>query len=169
MFQEGDKRQLRETSVHPSSSERYVHTFRDLSNFSGTINVTYRYLAGTPLNRKSKFSVCLRRNLHWVFPWAWGSYSKLQLWTWADNTVKDKTQNLWCGDLKHSHKMQLLHRDLFTSKLNSKHDSSQVFHDLGTKHFDFLTYNETKAFIWGLSHKMFTRTINSFITSDEFL
>eukprot|EP00064_Thunnus_orientalis_P002928 superscaffoldBa00000229_g2936 len=49
---EEDKRQLRETSVHPPSSERYVHTFRDLSNFSGTINVTYRYLAGTPLNRK---------------------------------------------------------------------------------------------------------------------
>jgi len=54
VFQEGDKRQLREASVHPPSSERYVHTFRDLSNFSGTINVTYRYLAGTPLNRKSK-------------------------------------------------------------------------------------------------------------------
>ncbi|MEQ2284931.1 Alpha-1,3-mannosyl-glycoprotein 4-beta-N-acetylglucosaminyltransferase C, partial [Ameca splendens] len=49
---EGDKRQLREASVHPPSSERYAHTFRDLSNFSGTINVTYRYLAGTPLNRK---------------------------------------------------------------------------------------------------------------------
>lgn len=56
VFQEGDKRQLREASVHPASSERYVHTFRDLSNFSGSINVTYRYLAGTPLNRKSKFS-----------------------------------------------------------------------------------------------------------------
>lgn len=54
MLQEGDKRQLREASVHPPSSERYAHTFRDLSNFSGTINVTYRYLAGTPLNRKSK-------------------------------------------------------------------------------------------------------------------
>ncbi|CAG05586.1 unnamed protein product [Tetraodon nigroviridis] len=55
---EGDKRQLREASVHPASSERYVHTFRDLSNFSGTINVTYRYLAGTPLNRKSEFIFC---------------------------------------------------------------------------------------------------------------
>lgn len=54
-LQEGDKRQLREASLHPPSSERYVHTFRDLSNFSGAINVTYRYLAGTPLNRKSKF------------------------------------------------------------------------------------------------------------------
>lgn len=66
-FQEGDKRQLRETSIHPPSSERYVHTFRDLSNFSGTINVTYRYLAGTPLSRKSKFSICLKRNLHGKF------------------------------------------------------------------------------------------------------
>lgn len=55
VIQEGDKRQLRESSVHPAGSERYVHTFRDLSNFSGTINVTYRYLAGTPLNRKSEF------------------------------------------------------------------------------------------------------------------
>lgn len=62
VLQEGDKRQLRETSIHPPSSERYVHTFRDLSNFSGTINVTYRYLAGTPLNRKSKFSFCLKSN-----------------------------------------------------------------------------------------------------------
>lgn len=59
VLQEGDKRQLRETSVHPPSSERYVHTFRDLSNFSGTSNITYRYLAGTPLNRKSKFCVFL--------------------------------------------------------------------------------------------------------------
>ncbi|XP_044048381.1 alpha-1,3-mannosyl-glycoprotein 4-beta-N-acetylglucosaminyltransferase C-like isoform X1 [Siniperca chuatsi] len=56
---EGDKRQLRETSAHPPSSERYVHTFRDLSNFSGTINVTYRYLAGTPLNRKKYLTIGL--------------------------------------------------------------------------------------------------------------
>ncbi|CAK6954556.1 alpha-1%2C3-mannosyl-glycoprotein 4-beta-N-acetylglucosaminyltransferase C [Scomber scombrus] len=56
---EEDKRQLRETSVHPPSSERYVHTFRDLSNFSGTINVTYRYLAGTPLNRKKYLTIGL--------------------------------------------------------------------------------------------------------------
>ncbi|XP_031722910.1 alpha-1,3-mannosyl-glycoprotein 4-beta-N-acetylglucosaminyltransferase C isoform X1 [Anarrhichthys ocellatus] len=56
---EGDKRQLRETSVHPSSAERYVHTFRDLSNSSGTINVTYRYLAGTPLNRKKYLTIGL--------------------------------------------------------------------------------------------------------------
>lgn len=41
--------------MHPTNSERYVHTFRDLSNFSGTINVTYRYLAGIPLPRKSKY------------------------------------------------------------------------------------------------------------------
>lgn len=41
--------------MHPANSERYVHTFRDLSNFSGTINVTYRYLAGIPLPRKSKY------------------------------------------------------------------------------------------------------------------
>lgn len=62
LIQEGDKRQLRETSVHPASSERYVHSFRDLSNFSGTINVTYRYLAGTPLNRKSEFIFCWKKN-----------------------------------------------------------------------------------------------------------
>ncbi|KAI4825117.1 hypothetical protein KUCAC02_020815 [Chaenocephalus aceratus] len=37
---EGDKRQLRETSVHP-------------------INVTYRYLAGTPLNRKKYLTIGL--------------------------------------------------------------------------------------------------------------
>lgn len=54
VFQEEDKRQLRETSMHPLNSERYVHTFKDITNFSGTINVTYRYLAGTPLPRKSK-------------------------------------------------------------------------------------------------------------------
>uniref|UniRef100_A0A3P9KFD6 MGAT4 family member C n=3 Tax=Oryzias TaxID=8089 RepID=A0A3P9KFD6_ORYLA len=56
---EGNKRQLREASAHPPSSERYVHTFRDLSNFSGTINVTYRYLAGTPLNRKKYLTIGL--------------------------------------------------------------------------------------------------------------
>lgn len=39
--------------MHPLNSERYVHTFKDITNFSGTINVTYRYLAGTPLPRKS--------------------------------------------------------------------------------------------------------------------
>ena len=67
VFQEEDKRQLRETSAHPPSSERYVHTFRDLSNFSGAINVTYRYLAGTPLNRKSEPSVSLKRKLPLLF------------------------------------------------------------------------------------------------------
>ncbi|XP_077373325.1 alpha-1,3-mannosyl-glycoprotein 4-beta-N-acetylglucosaminyltransferase C [Festucalex cinctus] len=56
---EEDKRQLRETSAHPPSAERYVHTFRDLSNFSGSINVTYRYLAGTPLNRKKYLTIGL--------------------------------------------------------------------------------------------------------------
>ena len=58
-----DKRQLRETSVHPPSTERYIHTFRDLTNFSGTINVTYRYLAGTPLNRKSKLKASINEDL----------------------------------------------------------------------------------------------------------
>ncbi|XP_035653912.2 alpha-1,3-mannosyl-glycoprotein 4-beta-N-acetylglucosaminyltransferase C-like [Oncorhynchus keta] len=56
---EEDKRQLRETSMHPSNSERYVHTFRELTNFSGTINVTYRYLAGTPLPRKKYLTIGL--------------------------------------------------------------------------------------------------------------
>ncbi|XP_053740909.1 alpha-1,3-mannosyl-glycoprotein 4-beta-N-acetylglucosaminyltransferase C-like [Synchiropus splendidus] len=56
---EENRRQVRETSVHPLSSDRYVHTFRDLSNFSGDINVTYRYLAGTPLNRKKFLTIGL--------------------------------------------------------------------------------------------------------------
>ncbi|KAJ8002707.1 hypothetical protein DPEC_G00161720 [Dallia pectoralis] len=54
---EDDKRQLRETSIHPPNTERYVHTFRDLTNFSGTINVTYRYLAGNPLPRKKYLTI----------------------------------------------------------------------------------------------------------------
>lgn len=31
---EGDKQLIRETSTHQLNSERYVHTFKDLSNFS---------------------------------------------------------------------------------------------------------------------------------------
>ncbi|KAK7890927.1 hypothetical protein WMY93_022890 [Mugilogobius chulae] len=56
---EEDKRQLRDTTAHSPSSERYVHSFRDLSNFSGSINVTYRYLAGTPLTRKKYLTIGL--------------------------------------------------------------------------------------------------------------
>ncbi|XP_041111156.1 alpha-1,3-mannosyl-glycoprotein 4-beta-N-acetylglucosaminyltransferase C [Polyodon spathula] len=56
---EEDKRQLRETSIHPLNSERYVHTFKDLSNFSGAINVTYRYLAGSHLPRKRYLTIGL--------------------------------------------------------------------------------------------------------------
>ncbi|XP_056138301.1 alpha-1,3-mannosyl-glycoprotein 4-beta-N-acetylglucosaminyltransferase C-like [Lampris incognitus] len=56
---EAEKRQLGETVIHPANSERYVHTFRDLSNFSGTINVTYRYLAGIPLPRKKYLTIGL--------------------------------------------------------------------------------------------------------------
>ncbi|XP_016534031.1 alpha-1,3-mannosyl-glycoprotein 4-beta-N-acetylglucosaminyltransferase C-like [Poecilia formosa] len=56
---EGEKRQLGETLIHPSSSDRYVHTFKDLSNFSGSINVTYRYLAGIPLSRKKYLTIGL--------------------------------------------------------------------------------------------------------------
>uniref|UniRef100_A0A3Q1EEP4 Mgat4 family member C n=1 Tax=Acanthochromis polyacanthus TaxID=80966 RepID=A0A3Q1EEP4_9TELE len=56
---EAEKRQLGETLIHPPNSERYVHTFRDLSNFSGTINVTYRYLAGIPLPRKKYLTIGL--------------------------------------------------------------------------------------------------------------
>ncbi|XP_058501957.1 alpha-1,3-mannosyl-glycoprotein 4-beta-N-acetylglucosaminyltransferase C-like [Solea solea] len=56
---EAEKRQLGETLMHPANSERYVHTFRDLSNFSGTINVTYRYLAGIPLTRKKYLTIGL--------------------------------------------------------------------------------------------------------------
>lgn len=64
-LQEAEKRQLGESLMHPGSSERYVHTFRDLSNFSGAINVTYRYLAGIPLPRKSRLS-CYRIQF-WMF------------------------------------------------------------------------------------------------------
>ncbi|KAK1168814.1 hypothetical protein AOXY_G9692 [Acipenser oxyrinchus oxyrinchus] len=56
---EEDKRQLRETPIHQLNSERYVHTFKDLSNFSGAINVTYRYLAGSPLPRKRYLTIGL--------------------------------------------------------------------------------------------------------------
>ncbi|XP_057692936.1 alpha-1,3-mannosyl-glycoprotein 4-beta-N-acetylglucosaminyltransferase C-like isoform X2 [Corythoichthys intestinalis] len=54
-----EKRQLGEALMHPASTERYIHTFRDLSNFSGTINVTYRYLAGVPLSRKKYLTIGL--------------------------------------------------------------------------------------------------------------
>ncbi|XP_043980881.1 alpha-1,3-mannosyl-glycoprotein 4-beta-N-acetylglucosaminyltransferase C-like isoform X1 [Gambusia affinis] len=56
---EGEKKQLGETLIHPSSSDRYVHTFKDLSNFSGSINVTYRCLAGIPLSRKKYLTIGL--------------------------------------------------------------------------------------------------------------
>ncbi|KAJ8249721.1 hypothetical protein COCON_G00229370 [Conger conger] len=56
---EEERRQLRETTIHQLNSERYVHTFRDISNFSGTINVTYRYLAGSPLPRKKYLTIGL--------------------------------------------------------------------------------------------------------------
>ncbi|XP_034734921.1 alpha-1,3-mannosyl-glycoprotein 4-beta-N-acetylglucosaminyltransferase C-like [Etheostoma cragini] len=56
---EAEKRQLGDPLMHPVNSERYIHTFRDLSNFSGTINVTYRYLAGIPLPRKKYLTIGL--------------------------------------------------------------------------------------------------------------
>nr|KAF6453133.1 MGAT4 family member C [Molossus molossus] len=49
---EGDKQLIRETSTHQLNSGRYMHSFKDLSNFSGTINISYRYLASTLLQRK---------------------------------------------------------------------------------------------------------------------
>ncbi|KAM8892275.1 alpha-1,3-mannosyl-glycoprotein 4-beta-N-acetylglucosaminyltransferase C isoform 1-T3 [Spinachia spinachia] len=59
-FEEAEKQgRLGEALMHPSSSERYVHTFTDLSNFSGTINVTYRYLAGLPVPRKKYLTIGL--------------------------------------------------------------------------------------------------------------
>ncbi|TNN22333.1 Alpha-1,3-mannosyl-glycoprotein 4-beta-N-acetylglucosaminyltransferase C [Liparis tanakae] len=62
---EAEKRPLGETLLHPGNSERYVHTFTDLSNFSGAVNVTYRHLAGIPLPRKSR---CGRRPAGGVRP-----------------------------------------------------------------------------------------------------
>ncbi|XP_057598012.1 alpha-1,3-mannosyl-glycoprotein 4-beta-N-acetylglucosaminyltransferase C isoform X2 [Hippopotamus amphibius kiboko] len=56
---EGDKQLVRETSTHQLNPERYVHTFKDLSNFSGAINVTYRYLAVMPLQRKRFLTIGL--------------------------------------------------------------------------------------------------------------
>lgn len=56
---EEDKRQLRESTAHSPSSERYAPPIRDLSNFSSSINVTYRYLAGTPLTRKKYLTIGL--------------------------------------------------------------------------------------------------------------
>ncbi|XP_075408855.1 alpha-1,3-mannosyl-glycoprotein 4-beta-N-acetylglucosaminyltransferase C [Tenrec ecaudatus] len=56
---ERDKQLLRETSSHQLNPERYVHKFKDLSNFSGVINVTYRYLAVTPLQRKRYLTIGL--------------------------------------------------------------------------------------------------------------
>ncbi|NXQ82927.1 MGT4C acetylglucosaminyltransferase, partial [Nyctibius grandis] len=56
---EGDKQLIRETATHQLNPERYVHTFKDLSNFSGSINISYRYLAGTPLPRKRYLTIGL--------------------------------------------------------------------------------------------------------------
>ncbi|XP_029452929.1 alpha-1,3-mannosyl-glycoprotein 4-beta-N-acetylglucosaminyltransferase C [Rhinatrema bivittatum] len=56
---EGDKQLIRDASTHALNSEHYVHTFRDLSNFSVSINVTYRYLAGMPLPRKKYLTIGL--------------------------------------------------------------------------------------------------------------
>ncbi|XP_056907117.1 alpha-1,3-mannosyl-glycoprotein 4-beta-N-acetylglucosaminyltransferase C-like [Takifugu flavidus] len=47
------------TLLPPAASGRYVHPFRDLTNFSGTINVTYRYLAGIPLPRRKYLTIGL--------------------------------------------------------------------------------------------------------------
>lgn len=54
-LQEEGRRLSREMTSHQLNSEKYVHTFKDLTNFSGAINVTYRYLAGFPIARKSEF------------------------------------------------------------------------------------------------------------------
>ncbi|CAL9696676.1 unnamed protein product [Knipowitschia caucasica] len=54
-----EEKALRDTTPHSPSSDRYVHSFRDLSNFSSSINVTYRYLAGTPLTRKKFLTIGL--------------------------------------------------------------------------------------------------------------
>ncbi|KAJ3596321.1 hypothetical protein NHX12_002730 [Muraenolepis orangiensis] len=56
---EAEKRQLGEALLHPAPSDRDVHVFRDVSNFSGSINVTYRYLAGLPLPRKKFLTIGL--------------------------------------------------------------------------------------------------------------
>ncbi|XP_061780764.1 alpha-1,3-mannosyl-glycoprotein 4-beta-N-acetylglucosaminyltransferase C-like isoform X1 [Nerophis lumbriciformis] len=56
---ESEKRPLWDRLAHHTSSERYVRTFEHMSNFSGTINVTYRYLAGVPLPRRKYLTIGL--------------------------------------------------------------------------------------------------------------
>uniref|UniRef100_A0A8C4T2J4 MGAT4 family member C n=1 Tax=Erpetoichthys calabaricus TaxID=27687 RepID=A0A8C4T2J4_ERPCA len=87
---EEDKRMMRETSTHQLNSERYVHTFKDLSNFSGTINVTYRYLAGSPLPRKKKGGNYLLETIKSIFDQS--SYEELQEIVVVVSSVQDITR-----------------------------------------------------------------------------
>ncbi|XP_043565643.1 alpha-1,3-mannosyl-glycoprotein 4-beta-N-acetylglucosaminyltransferase C isoform X1 [Chiloscyllium plagiosum] len=55
----GEQRLTREITSHQLNSEKYVHSFKDLTNLSGAINVTYRYLAGFPIPRKKYLTIGL--------------------------------------------------------------------------------------------------------------
>lgn len=46
--------QLHESLTHHETSKRCAPILRDPTNFSATIDVTYRYLAGTPPAHKSR-------------------------------------------------------------------------------------------------------------------
>ncbi|XP_068452657.1 alpha-1,3-mannosyl-glycoprotein 4-beta-N-acetylglucosaminyltransferase C-like [Clinocottus analis] len=56
---EAEKRPAGEALTQPVASERFVHASADPSNSSGSINVSYRYLAGTPLPRKKYLTIGL--------------------------------------------------------------------------------------------------------------
>lgn len=56
---EAGQMQLQESLTHHGTSKRCAPTLRDPTNFSATINVTYRYLAGTPPAHKKYLTVGL--------------------------------------------------------------------------------------------------------------
>lgn len=60
VFQEGEQMQPQESVTHHSMSRRCAPTLRDPTNFSAAINVTYRYLAGSPTPHKSRCSSARR-------------------------------------------------------------------------------------------------------------
>ncbi|XP_073476309.1 alpha-1,3-mannosyl-glycoprotein 4-beta-N-acetylglucosaminyltransferase C [Aquarana catesbeiana] len=55
---EEDKR-LKEASTQQFNADQYVYTIRDFSNFSSSLNVTYRILAGIPVSRKRFLTIGL--------------------------------------------------------------------------------------------------------------
>ncbi|NXN17105.1 MGT4C acetylglucosaminyltransferase, partial [Indicator maculatus] len=56
---EGDKQLLSETATHQLSPERSLHPAQAGSNFSAARNISYHYLAGTPLPKKRYLTIGL--------------------------------------------------------------------------------------------------------------